>query len=58
MNSIDAEKETTNLSIKDFPADLHRALKSEAIPRGLSLRDYIISILINRPLVNPDTRRG
>ena len=56
MNPIDTdEKRYSALSIKDFPADLKKALKQEALDRDYrSVRAYIISILINRPLVNKE----
>ena len=50
-NEEEEEKKYCDLNIKGrFPLDLKRALYSEAALRGIWPYEYIISILINRPL--------
>ena len=52
---MNEEKKLITLSIKDrFPSDLLWTLKSEAAQRKMDLYQYIIHILINRPLVNKE----
>lgn len=36
---------TTEMNIRQFPAELKRALKSLAASKGVSLREYVIRIL-------------
>jgi len=37
-----------DLLIKKFPDNLHKALKSEAIKKGFTLKGYIVALLLNR----------
>ena len=37
-----------DLLIKDFPDNLHKAVKDEAIKKGFTLKGYIISLLKDR----------
>lgn len=41
---------TTILSIRKFPADLHKTLHMQALTRGKSLRDLVIEMLTDASL--------
>ncbi len=46
----------SSILIKDFPDDLHRALKAESAMRGQSMKQFLIE-LIERELEKPKRRR-